>query len=89
MTISVFAKTENIYELAQSERLQELYEMVIKEQDELIPEISKEKIPWLLGYEPEGQAEMKRVHDLWKNVREHLEKMGHTADLENLRNGFQ
>ena len=31
-----FAKTENIYELAQSERLQELYEMVIKEQDELI-----------------------------------------------------
>ena len=43
-----FAKTENIYELAQSERLQELYEMVIKEQDELIPEISKEKVPWLL-----------------------------------------
>lgn len=71
-----FAKTENIYELAQSERLQELYEMVIKEQDELIPEISKEKIPWLLGYTPEGQAEMKRVHDLWKDVREHLEKNG-------------
>ena len=71
-----FAKTENIYELAQSERLQELYEMVIKEQDELIPEISKEKVPWLLGYAPEGQAEMKRVHDLWKDVREHLEKNG-------------
>lgn len=71
-----FAKTENIYELAQSERLQELYEMVIKEQDELIPEISKEKVPWLLGYTPEGQAEMKRVHDLWKDVREHLEKNG-------------
>ena len=24
----------------------------------------------------EGQAEMKRVHDLWKDVREHLEKNG-------------
>ena len=71
-----FAKTENIYELAQSERLQELYEMVIKEQDELIPEISKEEIPWRLGLEPEGQAEMQRVHDLWKDVREHLEKNG-------------
>ena len=71
-----FAKTENIYELAQSERLQELYEMVIKEQDELIPEISKEEIPWRLGLEPEGQAEMKRVHDLWKDVREHLKKNG-------------
>ena len=71
-----FAKTENIYELAQSERLQELYEMAIKEQDELIPEISKEKIPWLLGLEPEGQAEMQRVHDLWKDVREHLKENG-------------
>ena len=54
----------------------QLSDMVIKEQDELIPEISKEKIPWLLGYTPEGQAEMKRVHDLWKDVREHLEKNG-------------
>lgn len=71
-----FAKTENIYELAQNEKLQELYEMAIKEQDELIPEISKEKIPWLLGFEPEGQAEMQRVHNLWKEVREHLEKNG-------------
>lgn len=71
-----FAKTENVYELAQSEKIRELYEMAIKECDDKIPEITKEKIPWRLGLEPEAQAELKRVHNLWEDVREHLAANG-------------
>ena len=71
-----FAETEDICELAQDQRLQELYEMTIKEQKEDIPEISPQNIPWLLGYELEGQAELKRVNDLWKDVSKHLADNG-------------
>lgn len=50
--------------------------MAIKECDDKIPEITKEKIPWRLGLEPEAQAELKRVHNLWEDVREHLAANG-------------
>lgn len=36
----------------------------------------KEYIPWLLGYEDEAQEELQRVHNLWKEVREHLTENG-------------
>lgn len=40
--------------LRRVKKIRELYEMSIKECDDKIPEITKEKIPWRLGLEPEA-----------------------------------
>lgn len=49
---------------------------MIMDEEQPIPQIVKENIPWLLGFETEAQEELKRVHDLWKEVRAHLEANG-------------
>jgi len=71
-----FARTEKVYELSLDDNIAELLRMSVQEENESCPELKKENIPWLLGFEPQGQAELKRVNDLWKYVRERLVENG-------------
>lgn len=71
-----FANTENIYKLALETNTKELLNMIKSETQSEIPELTKENIPWLLGYEPEAQKELKRVHDLSEEVINRLKENG-------------
>ncbi len=66
-----FAYTEEVYALALDGKYDELRNMCLKEQD-ILPVLTKYNIPWLMGYEDEPQLELKRLHDLWPEVREKL-----------------
>lgn len=66
-----FAKTEDVYNLMLNQKFDKIKQMIMNE-EEPIPQIAKENIPWLLGFELEAQEELKRVHELWKEVRERL-----------------
>ncbi|MDD3416268.1 MAG: hypothetical protein PHY47_20090 [Lachnospiraceae bacterium] len=50
--------------------------MVLNENVEILPELSKENIPWRLGFEPDAQRELQRVNDLWEDVRKRLIENG-------------
>ncbi len=76
-----FAKTERFCELAESGQWSEINRMIVAEQHERLPQPDKYHIPWLLGFEPQGQQELKRVHNLWKTVRERLVQNGTYCDL--------
>lgn len=66
-----YAHTENIYELALNEEYVELHKICMQEQN--IPcSLAREHIPWLLGFEKAAQEELKRLHDLWPDVRDKL-----------------
>lgn len=80
-----FAKTERFCELADSGQWSEINKMIVAERHEQLPQLSKNQYPWLLGLEPQGQKELKRVHDLWKPVREHLIQNGTYCDLPPFR----
>ena len=76
-----FARTEKVYELALDDNIAELLRMSAQEESESFPELQKENIPWLLGFEPQGQKELKRVNDLWKTVRQRLTENGTYCQL--------
>ncbi|MGN0319248.1 MAG: hypothetical protein ACI4E1_15090 [Lachnospira sp.] len=67
-----FSKTEDVYNLSLDNKFDELRKMAFEEKDGIYSPLTKQNIPWLLGLEPEGQAELKRVNDLWESVRERL-----------------
>ena len=72
----LFNHTADVCELFLKEEWKDEWERMRKAENASIPELDREDIPWLLGYEPEAQVELKRVHDLWKDVRIHLEENG-------------
>ena len=80
-----FAKTERFCELGNSGQWSEINRMIIAEQHEQLPQLNKNQFPWLLGLEPQGQQELKRVHNLWKPVRERLLQNGTYCDLPPFR----
>ena len=66
-----YAHTENIYELALNEEFEELRRACMQEYN--APSfLTKENIPWLLGYEDAAQEELERLHNLWPEVRAKL-----------------
>jgi hypothetical protein len=67
-----FSKTEDVYNLSLDNKFEELHQMTYTEKDEPFPVLTKQNIPWLLGFEQQGQIELKRVNDLWESVRERL-----------------
>lgn len=81
----LFAKTERFCELSENGQWDEINKMIVAEQNEQLPKLSKYQFPWLLGLEPQGQKELKCVHDLWKPVRERLMQNGTYCDLPPFR----
>ena len=71
-----FAKTEDVYNLALDGKFDELRQMIFNESNEELPQLKKENIPWMLGFEPESQEELKRVKTLWNKVRKRLAENG-------------
>lgn len=71
-----FVKTENIYNYVLEKEYSELLNDIKKEMMEEIPILNKENIPWLLGYEPEAQKELERVHNLSEEVIKRLKENG-------------
>lgn len=80
-----FAQTERFCELADQGRWDDINKMIVAEQHEQLPILGKEYIPWALGPEPQGQAELKRAHNLWKEVRERLAANGTYCDLPSFK----
>ena len=76
-----FAKTVQLCELSEKGQWSKINNMIVSEQNGRIPELQKHQIPWLLGLEQQGQEELKRVHLLWKEVREHLAQNGSYCKL--------
>lgn len=75
-----YAHTENVYESALNQNIEELQQMAIQEQDNHV-DLTKHNFPWLLGFEDWAQHELKRLHDLWPSVRERLEANGTYCEL--------
>ena len=76
-----FSTTEQVYEKALDGQFDELREMAIKE---FLPEklnLKKTNIPFRLGFEPDAQAEIKRIKDMWPGVKEKLIKNGTYCEL--------
>lgn len=71
-----FAKTEDVCNMFANKDEAGIRKLIAAEQEEMPPMLSKNQIPWRLGLEPQGQRELKRVNDLWKNVRERLLQNG-------------
>lgn len=76
-----FAKTQDVYDLSLDGKAQEIYQKIVRDDRFELPELKKENIPLYLGFEKQGQSELKRVNDLWKNVRELLNENGHYCRL--------
>jgi hypothetical protein len=79
----VYATTESIYELCLDDKISELVKFIHKEQDSSI-EITCYNFPWMLGFNPDAQNELKRVHDMWESVREKLLKSGSYCKLRDV-----
>ena len=71
-----YVRTEDVYNLALDEQFGKLRQMAINENNSSIPTLKKENIPWRLGFEPEAKKELKRVDELWKDVRKRLIENG-------------
>lgn len=76
-----FAKTQDVYDLSLDGKAREIYSNIINDSRFELPELHKENIPLLLGFEKQGQMELKRVNDLWESVRELLNENGHYCRL--------
>ena len=71
-----FARTKETVELAQEGNRKAVMRLVHEQENERLPELKREQIPWMLALEPQGERELKRVHELWKTVRERLLQNG-------------
>lgn len=76
-----FAKTQDVYDLSLDGKAREIYSNIINDSRFELPELHKENNPLLLGFEKQGQMELKRVNDLWESVRELLNENGHYCRL--------
>lgn len=69
-------KTEEVCELDDLDKKDEIEKMVRNEINERPPQLDKTQIPWMLGCEPEGQAELNSVCKRYQYVRQKLAESG-------------